>query len=85
MGQNRLISRVEISSVAVSRFSISSGYSGVRLSKGMRVWATRGGSKFTVSTRSMAKNRSPSLGERICPATVSPVFRLNRRICDGEM
>ena len=80
MGQKRLMILVEISSVTVSRLSFSSGYSGVRLSNGILVWATSGGSKFTVSTRSMAKNRSPSLGDLICPATVSPVFRLNRRV-----
>ena len=71
--------------MAVSRFSFSSGYSGREVVERDARLRHHGRVEVDVSTRSMAKNRSPSLGDRICPATVSPVFRLNSRICDGEM
>ena len=61
------------------------GYRGTRSSKCTRSLARPGGSKFTASTRSMAKNFSPSLGGRIMPESVSPVRRLNLRIWLGEM
>jgi len=41
-------------------------------------------SKLTASTLRRAKYRSPSLGGRTCPDTVSPVRRSKRRIWDGD-
>ena len=67
IGAKRSTIRPEISVETVSSFNFSSGYNGVRFSKGTRVWAIRGSSKFTDSMRSKAKNRSPSFGERVCP------------------
>jgi hypothetical protein len=78
---------VMFSSALMSRSSTSasSGKSGVRFSNRILFFAFSGGSPLTLSTFTSAKYRSPSLGVRISPSIVSPVCRLNRRICDGEM
>ena len=78
------MTRADRLSAAVSRWNPSWGYSGVRFSKKSLSRAWSGGSKFTASTLMSAKYRSPSFGGRIWPDTVSPVWRSNFRIWDGE-
>src|ERR671931_522036 len=85
MGVHRSITRAERFSALVSRTMRSCGYSGVRFSKNSLSRACSGASKLTASTLISAKYRSPSLGGRICPDTVSPVCRSNLRICDVEV
>ena len=80
----RSMTRADRLSAVVSRVTRSSGYSGVRFSKNSLSRAKSGDSKLTASTLISAKYRSPSLGGRIWPETVSPVCRSNLRICDGE-
>ena len=83
-GVRRSITLIEISFGSCSSRKRSFGYSGVRLSKSVLSFASSGLPRFTASTFSSAKYRSPSFGGRICPLTVSPVLRVKRRICDGE-
>ncbi len=51
----------------------------------MRCLTASGGSKLIVFGFSRAKYRSPSLGARIWPSTLSPVRRANRRTWLGLM
>ncbi len=76
--------RMEISSLDVSSRNRWFGNRGVRLSKRILSLTSSGFSKLTASTLRRAKYRSPSLGGRTCPDTVSPVRRSKRRICEGE-
>ena len=61
-------------------FSRRVGCSGVRSSKKTFSVKRFGSSLLMASTRSNAKYRSFSFGGRICPATIAPFRRPNRRI-----
>ena len=62
-------------SAGYSRWSFSSGNSGVRESNGTRSFASCGLSPLTVITLVIAMKRSLSRGLLTCPNTVSPVLR----------
>ena len=59
-------------------------YSGVRLSNRILLRVSSGDSKLIASIFTSAKYFSPSCGGRTLPLMVSPVFRSNLRICDGD-
>ena len=72
------------SGLSISINRRSSGYKGVKLSKFVRRRTSPGFAKLTSLIFNNAKYRSPSLGARISPSTVSPVRKLNLRIWLGE-
>src|SRR5580765_266182 len=83
-GVSRSITRALTFSRTVSSFRRSCGYSGVRLSNRILLRASSGDSKLTASILTRAKYFSPSCGGRTWPLMVSPVFRSNLRIWEGE-
>src|SRR5256885_7339775 len=83
-GVSKSITRALTFSRTVSCFIRSCGYSGVKLSNRILLLASSGDSKLTASIFTSAKYFSPSCGGRTWPLTVSPVFRSNLRICEGE-
>ena len=84
MGANRSIMREGRPPCGFSSTMWSLGKMGVRDSKMRRfAWfCCSGSSRLMLVTRVRPWCRSPSLGGRTVPVTVSPVFRLDRRICD---
>jgi len=78
------MTRALMFSRTVSSFSRSCGYKGVRLSNRILLRASSGDSKLTASILTSAKYFSPSWGGRTCPLMVSPVFKSNLRICEGD-
>ena len=84
MGATRSMSLMESSLLPLSSLSLSYGNTGVRSSKSGLLMAVPGSSPLTVSTYKSAPNRSPSLGSLVMPLILSPVFKLNLRICAGD-
>ena len=79
MGLIRLIRRWVRFFWSVSMSNISSGKTGISVSKYGRRLATSGSTPLTVSTRSMPQYFSWSFGGRVWPVTRSPVRRPKRR------
>ena len=68
----------------LSSRNLSSGNSGVSLSKLGRSRAASTSSPLTLSISSSAKYFSLSFGRRTLPSTVSPLRSENRRTCDSD-
>ena len=81
-GEKRSTMRDErLSPSPLQSLNFSSGKSGVRNSKLMRLRTCCGSHPFIFVTSASGKNFSPSLGGRTKPSTTSPVFSPQRFIC----
>ena len=84
IGETRLIIRMETGAFGVSRLILLSGKTGVIFSNLPRLWASYGGMPLTVLIYKSAENFSFSVFTLILPQIISPVLRLNLRICAGD-
>ena len=84
MGQRISTSLAAVVPPGRSSLILSKGNTGVIFSNSMRFLAASGERSFTLEIKSSAPNFSPEAFFLVIPFIISPVFRLNLLICEGD-